>query len=102
MNVEKISSADAKGRLTELIDEVRKGSKQFIIEDMGQPVAALVTVDHLDSFEYKDPQPEKVSQGLLALMGAWGDIEDETIDRMTEEIYAAREADQGRPVEFEE
>ena len=40
--------------------------------------------------------------GALALVGAWGELEDEEIDKLIEEIYAARRSDTGRSVEFED
>ena len=41
-------------------------------------------------------------QGALALIGAWGEIDDHEIDAMVEDIYAARRLDTGRPVELED
>ena len=39
---------------------------------------------------------------ILALAGAWGEIDDQEVDAMVEEIYAARRRDTGRPVELED
>ena len=41
-------------------------------------------------------------QGALALIGAWGEIDDHEVDPMVEDIYAARRLDTGRPVELED
>ena len=41
-------------------------------------------------------------QGALALVGAWSEFEDEAVDVLVEEIYAARRLDTGRAVELEE
>ena len=41
-------------------------------------------------------------EGALALLGAWGEIDDQEVDAMVEEIYAARRLDTGRPVELED
>lgn len=41
-------------------------------------------------------------EGALALLGAWGELEDEEVDALIEEIYASRRRDIGRPVEFED
>jgi len=46
--------------------------------------------------------PRSRPRGALALVGAWGEfVEDDEIDAMLEEIYAARERDTGRPVDLE-
>ena len=42
------------------------------------------------------------SQGALALLGAWSELEDREVDALIEEIYAARRSDTGRPVELED
>ena len=41
-------------------------------------------------------------QGVLALTGAWGEIDDQDVDAMVEHIYAARRLDAGRAVELED
>ena len=41
-------------------------------------------------------------QGALSLIGAWGEIDDQHIDAMVEDIYAARRRDTGRHVELED
>ena len=38
-------------------------------------------------------------EGALALAGAWGDIDDQEVDALVEEIYASRRRDFGRRVE---
>ena len=46
---------------------------------------------------------EKVRPGgALALVGAWGELEDEEIDKLIEEIYAARQRDTGRSMELDD
>lgn len=42
------------------------------------------------------------SEGALGLQGAWKPLEDQEVDEMIEEIYAARRRDAGRVVEFED
>ena len=37
--------------------------------------------------------------GALALAGAWGDIDDQEVDALIEEIYASRRRDFGRRLE---
>lgn len=38
-------------------------------------------------------------KGALGLAGAWGDIDDQEVDALIEEIYASRRRDVGRPLE---
>ena len=40
--------------------------------------------------------------GAIALVGAWGDIDDAEIDAFIAGIYAARSRDLGRPVRLED
>ncbi len=39
--------------------------------------------------------------GVLALVGAWGELEDRDVDALIADIYARREEDAGRRVEIE-
>ncbi len=41
-------------------------------------------------------------EGALALTGAWREIDDQEVDAMVGDIYAARRLDTGRPVELED
>ena len=41
-------------------------------------------------------------QGTLALIGAWGEIDDHEVDRMIEDIYEGRRLNAGRHVELED
>ena len=38
--------------------------------------------------------------GVLALVGAWGELEDRDVDALVADIYARREEDAGRRVEI--
>ena len=51
-----------------------------------------------------DPEQPVPAQphGALALVGAWSDMGDEQIDALVAHIYAERERDTGRRVQFEE
>ncbi len=40
-------------------------------------------------------------KGALALVGAWREVNEQELESMIEEIYAARERDLGRPVELD-
>ena len=56
----------------------------------------------------EDPQPIKQEtpmaphpQGALALIGAWGELDDDELDALVNEIYAQRLEDTGRKVDLE-
>jgi hypothetical protein len=51
--------------------------------------------------ERSDDRRER-PRGALALVGLWGDLGDDVIDEMVDEIYAVRQSDLGRPVELAE
>lgn len=98
---ERVGAAEAKAHFSELMARVAHGGERFVLERRGKPVAALVGVGDLERLEGGADLSSR-PRGALALVGAWGDIaEDEEIDAMLEEIYAARERDTGRPVDLE-
>ncbi len=99
---EKVRVTEAKAHLSALMARVGYGGERFLIERRGTPLAALVGVEDLERLEGERGGVSLRSRprGALALVGAWGEfVEDDEIDVMLEEIYAARERDTGRPVE---
>ena len=84
---QKIGTAEAKRRFSELADRVEQGER-FVISRRGRPVVALV------SPEAGTPEaPRPPVKGLAALAGAMADWDDDVVA----EIYAAREASTDRP-----
>jgi prevent-host-death family protein len=96
----RISLAEAKAKFSAVVDDVRTGSRRYLIERHGRPAAAIVSVEELEKLEALD-KSESQPLGFLALVGAWGDLDDAVIDEMVEHIYRTREEDLGRPVELE-
>ncbi len=97
----KVSAAEAKSKLSALVAEVAFGGQHVVIERRGKPLAALVTIDELESLEQVralSPHP----RGALALVGLWKDVPDEELDRLLSDVYKAREQDTGRPVHLED
>ncbi len=95
--MKRVSAAQAKAHLSQLMAEVAYGGERVIIERHGKPYVALVRVNDLDGTHYPtSPNPK----GALALVGLFGDIPDEEIDQMVKDIYEAREGDMGRPVDL--
>lgn len=98
----RVSTAQAKATLSELIGAVAFGHERVVIERRGRPIAVLLSVDDaekLGSSEDAAPEPGR-PRGALALVGSWSGVEDEVVDRIVGEIYAARERDLGRPVDL--
>jgi prevent-host-death family protein len=93
--VKHVSAAHAKAELASLVAKAAYQGERFIIERRGKPLAALVSVDDLDALE-RSEQASPTPLGALAVLGAWGEIEDEEIDRLIASIYEARSADTGR------
>lgn len=83
---------------------------------MGKPVNVLspAKIDHLDGDSNDRDEPGVIGAisdmapggtrpaGALALVAAWGEFDDDEVDAMVENIYAARRRDPGRTVEFED
>ena len=93
--------------------------RTFLVErlhDVSKPfdVLPLAKADYLDGEGNVRDEPALVRaitdlaagwakpEGALALLGAWGELEDEEVDALIEEIYASRRRDAGRPVELED
>lgn len=98
--VKKISSAEAKAKLSALVAEVAFGGQHIVIERRGKPLAAMVSISELEYLE----QGRALSanpRGALSLVGAWREVPDKEMDRMIADIYDARQQDTGRPVSLE-
>lgn len=92
-----VTVAEFKRRFSELVADVRYHGERIIVARRRTPVAALVGLDDLEQLS-KTPTTGAPRRGLLAALGAWGD--DTELDRLTNEIYAARETSVDRPVSF--
>lgn len=99
--VKKVRVTEAKAQLSALMARAGYGGERFVIERRGRPLAALVGVEDLEHLEGDWKNAAEQPLGALALVGLWGEAEEEDLDLVIEEIYAARERDTGRPVEFE-
>ena len=95
-NVRRVSTADAKAKLSELIGAVAFGNDTIVIERRGRPLAALVSLD--DAQRIASDREPKRPQGALALLGAWAELDDDVIDDVVADIYESRVRDTGRPV----
>ena len=98
--VKRVSAAQAKAQLSELVAEVAYAGQHVIIERRGKPLAALVSVEDLERLE-QDGATSPRPQGALALVGVWRDIEDRDLEVVIQEIYSQREKDLGRLVELD-
>jgi prevent-host-death family protein len=97
--IKRTSAADAKAHFSDLLARVAHTGERVIIEKHGKPVAALVNVRDLEKLEQTDGSA--APRGALALVGGWGELTNEEIDGITEEIYALRRQDKGRPVDLD-
>jgi len=98
--VKRVSSAEAKAKLSALVAEVAHGGQHVVIERRGKAQAAIVSIRELESLE----SGRAVSvhpRGALSLVGTWKDVPEEDLDRLVQDIYEAREKDAGRPVRLE-
>ena len=92
----KLSVADAKKHLSEIMSRVAYNNERFLIERRGKPMAALVSAEDLAHLERESQAP----QGLMAAVGACADFED--WDLFIENIYLQREQAKDREVNLDE
>ncbi len=96
----RVSLAEAKAKLSAVVDDVSRTARRYLIERHGRPAAAIISVEELTRLEEADmlgPTPA----GALALVGAWGEVEDEAIDEFLATVLRSRVEDTGRPVRLE-
>jgi prevent-host-death family protein len=96
----KVSLAEAKAKLSAVVDDVRRTANRYLIERHGRPAAAIVSVEELERLEGSDPLGPNPA-GALALVGGWSDVTDAALDEFLNEVYRAREEDMGRDVHLE-
>jgi antitoxin (DNA-binding transcriptional repressor) of toxin-antitoxin stability system len=86
-NTRALGVAEAKARLSELIERVGRGER-FVVLRRGKPALGLVRPDEI-------PPPRSEPTGLAAVAGALAEWED--LPDAVDEIYAARERAKDRP-----
>jgi prevent-host-death family protein len=94
----RVPLAEAKAKLSAMVDEVLHEGEHVVIQRHGRPVAALVSMQDLARLE--EYRATTHPPGLLGLVGAWGDVPDEKIDAWLADVYATR-ALPGREVTLE-
>jgi len=69
--MQKVSVANAKSHLSELIAKSSFGHERFVITRRNKPVAALVSLDDLQIIEQHEER-----QGLMSVTGKWPHFEE--------------------------
>jgi prevent-host-death family protein len=88
----KVSVANAKSHLSELIAKSAHGHERFVITRRDKPVAALVSLDDLKIIEQHQER-----QGLAAVASLWPDFE-EVAEALTDLGELRRQGGAGRDV----
>ena len=96
----RVSTTEAKARLSSLSEEVALGGEHIIIERRGVPLVALVSIGDLELLD-DDQTASRSPSSALALVGAWREASDAEIDEFIEDVYKSRESDTLRPVQLE-
>jgi prevent-host-death family protein len=86
---ERVSTAEAKRRFSELVDRVGEGER-FLVSRRGRPAVALVPPEQ-DALERPGPPPT----GLAAIAGALAEWDE--LDDVVAEIYGSRGRSADRP-----
>jgi prevent-host-death family protein len=92
MPMSRISVAEAKSHLSELIAKSAHGHERFIITRRNRPVAALVSIEDLKIIEQHQER-----QGLAAVAGSWPDFT-EIVDALGDIAELRRQGGAGRDV----
>ena len=95
----KVRVTEAKAQLSALMARAGYGGERFLIERRGRPLAALVGVEDLERLEGEGDATSR-PLGALALVGAWGEVEERDLESVMGGIYAERERDTGRQVDL--
>ncbi len=95
----RVTAADAKARLSELMARVAYAGDTYVIERRGKPLAALVAIDDLKQIERASLDTGGIGDpgerhGALALTGAWEEVPDDEIDAIFKSVIESR-AEQG-------
>jgi prevent-host-death family protein len=96
----RVGLAEAKAKLSAVVDDVRRTARRYLIERHGRPAAAIISVEELRTLEASDllgPTPA----GALAIVGAWSEVDDDAIDEFLEDVLRSRTEDTGRRVQLE-
>ncbi len=96
----RIRLGDAKAKFSAIVDEVLHDREHYIIERRGRPVAAIVRVEECERIESAQGNVLRPA-GALALVGAWGEVDDRVIDAFLQDVFAGRERDTGRRITLE-
>ncbi len=93
-----IKASDARVHFGEVLKRVHSGEARLVVEKGGIPVAAIVSMDDLETLSAVEGEVESLSREAidraLATAGAW---KDEDTDTMVSEIYRARRDIGARP-----
>ena len=94
----RVSVAQAKAELSALMAAVayQGSARRHRAPRQAHGRASVDDLEQIDGERATSARP----RGALALIGAWGDLNDREIEAMVADIYAAREQDTGRPVEL--
>ena len=89
----RVSVAEAKSKLSELLGRVAYGGERFIIEKRGRPMATLGPVAEQPS---EETPAEETDDWVYRVAGLF----DEEMCNIIDEIVAARHEEMPRPVHF--
>jgi prevent-host-death family protein len=93
---EEINIANAKKRLSEIIDRASSSGTRFILKKRKKPIAAIVSIRDLDNIKLKENFEKKGT--LLKASEAWAEFE--SLEEIIQDIYLVRLLSVDRAVEL--
>jgi len=78
---ETMSEADSREQFSEIVDRVRRGKNQVVIEQDGEPVAAVVPISALKADEEREQARQQALDSLREVQAAFADVPEKEAER---------------------
>lgn len=87
-----VSIEEAKSNLSDLINQLSRGEFRVLVDESGNPVGAIVSVDDLEWLRHLEQRREVFFERIDRMQEAFKDVPPEEIDREVDRIIARNRA----------